>query len=87
MDNNENVPFVCLFFFLSWKVTFRIIFNHLPQISRALALCCSFSGNCELFPRPHRNAEPQSGVDQVTAEQSFFLNASIYPWGLPPTIS
>lgn len=45
----------------------------------AVALCSSFSGHCELFPQPDRNAEPQSGVDQVTAEQSFFLNASIYP--------
>lgn len=35
--------------------------------------------------RPDRNAEPQSGVDQVTTEQSFFLNASIYPWGPPPS--
>ena len=44
-----------------------------------LALCSSFSGHCELVPQPDRNAEPQSGVDQVTTEQSFFLNASIYP--------
>lgn len=44
-----------------------------------LALASSFSAHCELFPQLDRNAEPQSGVDQVTAEQSSFLNASVYP--------
>lgn len=29
------------------------------------------------------NAESQSGVDQVTNEQSFYLNASIFQWGSP----
>lgn len=39
-----------------------------------------FSGNS----RSDRNAELQSGVDQVTCEQSFCLNASVYQFPLKP---
>lgn len=59
-------------FYLSWR-------------SCVLGLWSSFSG--ELFTQCKRNAEPQSGVDQVTAEQSFFLNASIYQWAPLPLAS
>lgn len=67
----------------NWKhsplVSFRVIY-----VLRVLLLCGCFQVIVNFFPWPHRNVEPPSGVDQVTAEQSSFLNASIYPWGPPP---
>lgn len=74
--NIKVTLFVSSFFLLSLLNIYSRFETHFP---RALALCGSFWGNCELFPRSDRNAELRSGVDQVTAEQSFFLNASIYP--------
>lgn len=41
------------------------------------------SFSCELFPESDWNADYQSGVDQVTNEQSFYLNASIFQWSSP----
>lgn len=37
----------------------------------------------ELFPESDWNADYQSGGDQVTSEQSFYLNASIFQWSSP----
>lgn len=59
-------------------VALLLFFNHFS----CMVFCAfrsGFSGHCELFPQPDRNAKPQSGVDQVTVEQSSFLNASVYP--------
>lgn len=69
-----NGIFVCFLFFKTLSGYFLDSFS-----SSLEPFCCSFPANRELFPRTQRNAEPQSGVDQVTTEQSFFLNTSIYP--------
>lgn len=37
----------------------------------------------ELFPESDWNADYQSGVDRVTNEQSFYLNASVFQRGSP----
>lgn len=68
---------LCLSFFFS---IFLLDFKTNHNRSWSMWTDC-FSG--ELFPEPGWNAGSRSGLDQVTNEQSFYLNASIFQWSLP----